>query len=448
MKKISLANLAYTKYLISIIFILFSGSIFSQARLTLEESVKLGLKNSKDLKISNSKIISSNASVEAVNSQFLPQLKFQASYSRLSSVPDFTVLVPFLPQPITLSQTILNNYNFRLSFQQPLFTGFRLIAQRNSLKLLKQSAESDFQKDENETAMNIQVAFWNYNKTMEIMSVIEDNLKVIKQHLDDTKNFYNNGLSTQNDVLKLEVQQSNTELLEVDAKNSIELARSNFNKTLGLPLDENTQINPGEIQRTNNFGDYQKLLKEAFDNRNEIKSADFRIEASRENIRASRSSYFPQIYLNANYYYNRPNQRYQPPEDKFHSSWDIGVNLSWDIWTWGNVSSQITITEQNLVQTQTQRNQLKDNIELEVNQNYLALKYDLNKLDVLEKTIDQADENLRETSERYNNQIATSTDLVDAENSLLTAQTNYKTALVDYQISRIKLFKATGRKLY
>ena len=448
MKKLITMKISYIKFLFIITIFICAGRGFSQERLTLEESVKLGLQNSKDLKISNSKIVSSDAGIDIVNSQFLPQLKFQASYSRLSSVPDFDVLLPFLSKPITISQTILNNYNFRLSLQQPLFTGFRLIAQRNSSKLVKQSTESDFQKDKNEAAMNIQVAFWNYYKTMEIMSVIEDNLKVTRRHIDDTKNFYNNGLATQNDVLKLEVQESNTELMEVDAKNNIELARSSFNKTLGLPLDENTQINAVEIQRTEFPGNYTALVKEAIDNRNELKSLDFRIEASRENIRASRSSYFPQIFLNANYYFNRPNQRYQPPEDKFHSSWDVGVNLSWDIWTWGNVSAQVTQSEQNLYQAQTQKEQLKENIELEVNQNYLAVKYALNKLDVLEKTIDQAEENLRETSDKYNNQLATSTDLVDAENSLLTAQTNYKTALVDYQISRIKLLKAIGRKLY
>lgn len=448
MKNISTMSLLYKKFLIIMITLLLSGNEFCQERLTLEESVKLGLQNSKDLKISNSRIISSEAGIDIVNSQFLPQLKFQAGYSRLSSVPDFDVLLPFLSKPITISQTILNNYNFRLSFQQPLFTGFRLIAQRNSSKLVKQSTESDYQKDKNETAMNIQIAFWNYYKTMEIMSVIEDNLKVIGKHIDDTQNFFNNGLATKNDVLKLEVQQSNTELLEIDAKNNIELARISFNKALGLPLDEHTQITAGEIQRMEIPGEYFSLVKEAINNRNELKSLDFRIEASRENIRASRSSYFPQIFLNANYYFNRPNQRYQPPEDKFHSSWDVGVNLSWDIWTWGNVSAQVTQSEQNLFQAQTQKEQLKENIELEVNQNYLAVKYALNKLEVLEKTIDQAEENLRETSEKYNNQLATSTDLVDAENSLLTAQTNYKTALVDYQISKIKLFKAMGRKLY
>ncbi len=436
------------KFLILAVLLMFVKNSYSQKRLTLSESVTIGLNNSKDLRISSSKLVSSQSNVDAVNSQFLPQLKFSAGYTRLSNVPDFSVSLPFLTQPITLAQTILNNYNFRLSVQQPLFTGFRLIAQRNSSKLLEEASDADYQRDKNETALNIQTAFWNYYKALEIKTVIDDNQKAAEQHLTDTKNFYNNGLATQNDVLKLEVQLSNINLQELDAENNIELARSSFNKALGLSLIEKTQINPEEIQTKENIGDYRSLLKEAFTNRNELKSAEMRIEAGKENIRASRSSYFPQVFLTGNYYMNRPNNRYQPPEDKFHGTWDLGINLSWDIWTWGNTSSQVIIAEQNLVQSQTARDQLKDNIELEVNQNYLSLKYNLNKLEVLEKTIDQSEENLRVTSEKYNEQLATSTDLIDAENSLISAQTNYKTALVDYRIAKIKLEKAVGRKLY
>ncbi|HAB53609.1 MAG TPA: hypothetical protein DCE80_15785, partial [Ignavibacteriales bacterium] len=106
--------------------------LYSQSKkLTLQESIELGLGNSKDLKISQSKLNSSDAKVSEVNSMFLPQLKFMANYTRLSdNVPPFEVTTPFSPIPIRISDPVLDNYNLKLSFQQPLFTGLKLLSSK------------------------------------------------------------------------------------------------------------------------------------------------------------------------------------------------------------------------------------------------------------------------------------------------------------------------------
>ena len=436
------------KPIILFLLIISASSVYSQKKLTLQDALNIGLNNSKDLKISSSKVISSDAGVTNANSQFLPQLKFSANYTHLSDVPPFVVDIPIFPHPITIAQTILDNYTLKLSVQQPIFTGFRLISLKNSSVYLREAAQIDFQKDKNEAALQIQTAFWNYDKAIEVKSVIDDNLKMVEQHLQDTKNFFSNGLATKNDVLKLEVQYSNTKLMQIDDENNIEIAMASLNKAIGFPLDEKTEINPLVIMVDDNFKSYTELLNEALNNRDEIKSAEKRIEANKESIHANRSDYFPQVYINGDYYYSEPNSRYQPPLDQFKGTWDVGITLSWSIWTWGGTSSQVIQAEQNLVQNQTMRDEIKDNISLEVNQNFLALKYAKEKLDVLKLTIEQADENLRTTDDKYNNQLATSTDLINAENSLITAQINYKTALVDYEIAKVKLEKSIGEKIY
>jgi len=438
----------YKKFFILTIAFAAAINLYSQQRLTLSESLDIGLKNSKDLKISSSKLSGSKANLDVVQSQFFPQLKFTANYTRLSDVPPFSILVPFYPKPITISQSILDNYTLKLSLQQPLFTGFRIIDQRKAAEHSRDAFNYDYQKDKNEVALGIQIAFWNYFKAQEVKTVFDDNIKAIEQHLEDTKNLLTNGLATQNDVLKLEVQLSNTKLASIDAENAIELARTSFNKTLGLPITDKTLISSEEVQVKDNYSEYNKLLKEAVNNRLEIKSTQERIEANEYSIKASESSYFPQVFLSGNYYMSRPNSRYQPPEDKFHGTWDLGLTLSWDIWTWGNTSGQVKQAEENLIQTKTQQDQIKENIELEVNQNYLSLKYAKEKLEVLEITIEQSEENLRITTEKYNHQLATSTDLIDAENSVISTQTNYKTSLADYMLSKIKLEKSLGRKIY
>lgn len=420
----------------------------SQEKLTINECLQMGLKNSKELQIANSKIISSSAKIDEVRSQFLPQLKFSASYSRLSDVPPFEIIVPFTPKPIEIAPSILNNYNFRLSLQQPLFTGFRLSSLKNAAELNKNASEEDFEKEKNETALNIHTAYWNLYKAEQIKKIIDDNLLAIDKHIEDTRNFLSQGLATNNDLLKLELQSSNTKLQQIDAENNIKLARIALNKTIGLPLNNPTETNAFPMEISTDILDLSTLIKEAKNSRNELKAIQLRIEASEYNVDAAKSTWYPSVYASGNYYYSNPNQRYQPPEEKFHGTWDVGISLSWDIWNWGSTSSQTIQAEENVHQLKLSSAQLQDAIELEVNQNFLNLNYIKEKLDVTIKAIEQAKENYRMTQEKYNQQLASSTDLIDAETLWKQAEVNNTTALADYQIAKMKLFKSAGRPVY
>ena len=83
---------------------------------------------------------------------------------RLSNIPPAEISLDFLPQPIQISPTILNNYNMKLSLQQPLFTGFRLLASKRVAENNFQASNSEYDKDLNEAAFKIQNVFWNYYK--------------------------------------------------------------------------------------------------------------------------------------------------------------------------------------------------------------------------------------------------------------------------------------------
>lgn len=424
--------------------------LYSQSqKLTLQESIELGLQNSKDLKISQSKLKSSDAKVSEVNSMFLPQLKLMANYTRLSdNVPPFEVTTPFSPVPIKISDPVLDNYNLKLSLQQPLFTGFKLLSSKKAAEYNFNAAESEYSKEMNEAALNIHNSFWNYYRTQEVRNLLEKSLVQIENHLKDTKNFMDNGLVTQNDYLKLQVQYSNTKLQLIEAENNLEVARAVFNKILGLSLESKTEIFVDEAEAKTVEDDIEDLVKEAKQNRDELQSLAYRLKAADENISAARSGWFPSVYLTGNYYYSNPNARYQPLTDQWNDTWDVGVTLSWDIWDWGLTSSKTTQAEELSVQTQASLEKLNDNIEVEVYQNYLNLFKSKEKVDVNRLSLDQASENYRITSEKYDQQLATSTDLIDAEVSELQAATNLTSSLIEYSLAKVRLEKAVGRRIY
>ena len=442
--------------LIIFTFLLVTGLLGQVKKLTLSESLEIGLKNSKDIRISQSKLTSAKAQVTSATSQLLPQLTFNAGYTRLSSIPPFEVSLPIpgFTHAFVISPIILDNYTLKFSLQQPLFTGFRLWSVRNSAKYNYDAAESEYRGAINDAALKIQTAFWNYYKAELNDSVLTENLRQIKQHLDDTKNFLANGLATRNDLLKLEVQYSNTNLRKIEADNNLDIARSAFNQSIGLPLEIPTLIEVGKVVITEPEAfdslnlDLNKLFEEAKIKRHELSALQYRLQASDENINAAGSGWLPSVYLFGDYYYSKPNSRYLPALNEFKNTWDAGITLRWSVWNWWYTSSQTTLAEQNKIQVETSLSKLNDAVEIEVYQYYLTYKRAFEKVKVAGLGVKQAEENYRIIRDKYDTQVASSTDLIDAETALLLAKTNYVNSLVDYKLTKVHLDKAVGRKIY
>lgn len=423
--------------------------MFAQSqKLTLEESLHIGLSNSKEIKISQAKVLGSEAQTKEIGSQLLPKITFGASYVRLSDVPPFEVVVPISTTPIKIQDPVLNTYSMKLSLQQPLFTGFRLSSLKSAAELNYQAVEVEHTKEVNEAAFNIQSAFWNYYKAQNALALVNENLKSLEQHLKDTKTFMDNELVTRNDYLKLQVQVSSLKLMKIETENAVNLARAAFNKAIGYQLDSQTEIAAPHLNANLANFNYHELLAEAMKQREEIKSLCYRVEAGMENVTAANAGWFPSVFLFGDYYYNKPNQRIMPTRNQFDDTWDAGVSLSWDLWNWGYTSSKVTQAEQKLVEVQTTLELLKEGVEIEVYQNYLKLLSEHDKVAVNKDAVAQAEENYRITKEKYNQQLSTSTDLIDAETSLLDAQTNLSNAQVDFEIAKVKLNKSVGRKIY
>ena len=165
--------------LITIIF--FRSSVFTQEtlNLTIEQAIASGLENSKSLHFSLMKVEYSDAKSSETSALLYPSLKFGGSYTRLSEVPPFQI-GPFgqlMPQKVTVSPSVFDNYNMRLTLQQPLFTGLRLI---NSSKVASYSAEAsgqDYQKDRTDLIYNVTNAYWSLFKAIEFKKVVDENVE-------------------------------------------------------------------------------------------------------------------------------------------------------------------------------------------------------------------------------------------------------------------------------
>ncbi|MFC2084753.1 TolC family protein [Bacteroidota bacterium] len=416
--------------------------------LTLDECLEIGLKSSNKIRIAEYNIIYSNSRISEIKSQQLPQVSLTAQYSRLSDIPPFEVSVPVFEEKIKIQDPILNNYGVQAGVRQIIFSGFKLSSLISGAQNLKISAEIDYQRIKNEVSLDIQKAYWILLKSQKYLNYVQENLNRMYKHLENTKKFLESGLATKNDLLKLEVQVSSSELKKIEAEKLLSISRSSLNKELGLPLNYYTTLKEVEFYYAFSAGDFNEIIAEALNNREELKSSEYKIESHKSFVNAEKSGRYPQIIGFVNYYYSNPNQRILPLQDTFIDTWDVGVSLRWNIWDWGTTSSRVEQSKQGLNQAVEYNVLLKETIQLEVYNNFLQLEYQLKKIEISKTALKSAIENHRITNKKYNQQLFTSTDLIDSELERLKTETDFLNARIDYKITEVVLLKSIGRKLY
>jgi outer membrane protein TolC len=178
--------------------------------------------------------------------------------------------------------------------------------------------------------------------------------------------------------------------------------------------------------------------------RKDYRSAGLMRDAARENVRAASGGYWPQIDLTAAYNYNRPFTRYQPVTPEFLGGWEVGVQMSLDLWNWGRTARQTEQAEAMLRQSEQQLAQMKDNITLEVRRAMLGKHRSGQKVGAARLAVTQSEEHLRITNNRYRSGLATASDLLDAEVSVLQAKTALSGSAVEYAVADARLVRARG----
>lgn len=434
---------------ITLIFLVFSSFVvMAQEVLTLEDCIGKALKNNNQLTSAVAKVKKAEAGTDEANAAFFPAVSVDASYTRLSDVPDFEINLPVLPAPVTVQESILNSYMFKAGLIQPLFTGFRISSIKNASEYKLSAVKEEFKASRDEVVFKVVSAYWNARKADAVLKLIDKNITGMEEHLKDTKAFLDNGLVTYNDYLKIELELSRLKLRRIDAANMFELAKNNLAVLTGYQFSGNMEIDSSAIKLTDLQYNYENLKQDALANRPELKSSENYLSASEEGIKGAQSGYFPSVYLFGNYYYSRPNQRYMPAVDEFNDTWDAGVSFRWELWHGGGTSAKVEQARQDKITAEANIKIVKDFVMTDLLKAYLDYNSSIGKIEVNEKAVNSAKENYRLMKERYSGQLATSTELTDAENLLLDAEINLFNAKAELKIAEVSLQKAAGLPFY
>ncbi len=271
----------------------------------------------------------------------------------------------------------------------------------------------------------------------------KQSLERLTAHRDTAQGFYDVGIIPRNDLLYAEVELANGRQFLVRAENGVEMAKSKFNTLLRREINA-----PVEIEDILNEQTFEKPLDAciaaALENRPEIRSYALRLEQAKSLVKLSQSEYYPNVSLVGNYarYGDTPGVAGSPYKDQ--ESWYVMAVANWNFWEWGKTKNRVDAGLSRENQAADILTNIRDQITLEVKNAFLLLHEAEKQVQVAKKAIEQAEENFRINTERYREQVGTSTDVIDAQTLLTKARSDHDNALGDFSISRARLERAMG----
>jgi outer membrane protein len=408
--------------------------------ITLNEAIKLGLDNSKVLKLSKSKIDQAVSQFNQAKDRALPTGSVSLTYDR-AEIP--ANKLAFGDENIYLPKNA-NAYLGIASVNETIFGGHKLRYAQESTDILTGISRLDATKDKDQIAYEIISAYYNLYKVLQSKKVVDQNLETIDQQIHQSQRFFDQGLVTKNDVLRFQLQRSNVELNGIDLESNRKIINYNLNILLGLP--ETTQLAVSEVNEpVQDLGPISNYIDTAIANRQELAQLDLRNKYAETNIKSIQANTVPTLAASAAGYYVDVSANPLPKSGNFITPITIGLTASWNfgaLWTNKN-----KVTEAKIERDQVNINKgiTLDNIKSEVNQNYQNYITAENKIKLLQTAIEQAGENNNILESKYKSNIASATDRADAETLLYQAQINLELAKADAGLAYYTLLKSTGK---
>ena len=433
-------------YILSLSIFIFIDSLVSplthavedpSETLTLKHTIAMALRANIALKISKEEVNAALATQKKQKTNFLPTFNATYQYEYIDEEPSMGVIVVGSQKEYTLISKIT----------QPIFTGFSLLNHYKIAKLSLDAAKINEKLKRLEIIFEAKKKFFSLLKAKKLLKVSQDAVTQITAQKEDAKNFYEVGMTPLNDLLQAKVELANAKQELITAQNNWKIAESIFNILLRRPINEHVKLED-VINYTPFEHDIDYCLKMAKKNRLELKIADLEIEITEKEVKLAQKDYYPSIDLEGSYFkrgtewdVNGGDYIYDP------EGWSITALASWDFWDWGRSNYEVKEKQSRLSQAQYQKTEILDSIRIEVKQAYLNTLESEKNITTVKKAIEQAKENFRINKERYKEQIATSTDVIDAQTLLSRTTTNYYKALYDFKIAKASIYKAMGQEI-
>lgn len=404
---------------------------------SVDVAVKEAIVRNPDLKEAAETIAGEQEAVNTSRADLFATASLNYAYTGLDKTPVQKTAQGTVPAGHT------NQYHWDLTLAQPLFTGFALTTQLDLAKLGVKDRKIERKMDTLDLAQDVKKACYNLLLTQKMLMVADGEVNSLTAHRDEARQFYKQGLIPQNDLLRSEVALADSIQAREKAGATVKSAMALLNTLMDADINRMVTVKDIDAVPEPAF-DLEQLGRQAVKKRPVIQGLKNNVDKTALAEKLAKSSRYPTISLVGRYEQN--GDGFEAADNDYTNSHNSSLSLQadWTFFEWGKTGAKVRKARHDKKALQEKIRGVENTVRLEVKNALLNLGVARKNIKTAKQSLGQARENYRITNVQYAQQVATSSDVLDARSFLTRADTNYYQALYGYMASLADLDRAVG----
>ncbi len=422
---------------ISMVFV--SVSLCAAAPLTIDDAVREALANNPQIHQGVAYRQAAAFGEKEARADFLPRLSAAYNFQNLGEAPFVN---------INGNQVITNSrdqHHWEVSLTQPLFAGFAISTRYRLAQLGLATRELELQQTRQAVILQVKQRCYDLLMAEKILAVAESSAAALAAHADDVRTFHENGLVPLNELLKSQVARADADQQRHRARAGVKRVRSALCLLMGREYNSTIEI----IDRNPSLplsADLDAQVEQALQSRPEVAVLEQSIQSKANEHRLAKSDCYPRIDLLGKYQQDGDDLGANTNDYANQYNASLGVQVHWTFFEFGKTHARSAKAKAEQRALSQALEKIQDDVRIQVVEARLDLDVADQNIATAQTALDQAREHWRITNLLYQQQLTTSTEVLDARNYLDRAEGAYLTARYGYGTALAQLEWAMGKK--
>ncbi len=325
-------------------------------------------------------------------------------------------------------------------FNQQVFTGLK------ASKASEDYYNLNAALSEEQIIEQVSAAYYQILVNHRQLSVVESNIKNAQKTERIISTNFKNGLAKKIDLDRVKVNISNLNTQKEQLANAITQQENSLKYAMGMPVSTSITIPEIELSTVTAVAQLQDSIN--INNRTEYKLMQTQQNLLGLQKKAYKAEYYPSLALSGNFTSTGQSNSFDLYRSSGNAFWydasSIGLTLKIPIFNGNATRSRVRQAEIDIQKNKEDIRNTNQSLNLAYENAKIQIKNSLNTINSQNENVKLAQEIYTSTQNNYNNGLASLTDLLDAENALTSAQSNYSQALLNYKVAEIQLIKSNG----
>lgn len=428
-------------FLLFVFCLVFPFSSFSQQKidevmtLTLKEAIDKALERNWDIKIAEQDMKKAEEQINEAYSNAFPRIDLTGQYTR-----NFKLPVLFIPpdnafntssETLTMEMGAKNNYSGTLSLSQVIYS------QKVNTAIKIASEFADFSKTgskatKQSVTLAVKKSFYGILLMKEIVKVSKQGYEVAKANYDNIAALYKQGVESEYNFIRAEVQLANTQPTLIQAENNLELSKNGLKNILAVDINK-----PLDIKGEFVFEDISVVVMDesgqnAVSNSFLVKQLQIQESLLDKNIIVEKAEFYPTLSMFGQYQWQAQDNTFSWGAYKWAKTLMAGLSVNYPLFDGFRRDARVQQAIIEKEKVSLTRKKLEDGLKIQVVQARMKMEEAKKRITAQEKSIKQAEKAIKIAQSRFKNGVGTQLELIDTQAAMTATQTNYAQAVYDF----------------